>query len=118
MKKLHRHISVRPVRISANLIGNHKSHLDFMVQTQKGFTHYDVIIDNGLLLEMVDTLKRGISFDRLPPENDWVSFSDREPTKEGEYVVRYNNRSLCTFPTLESLLGAYRTYGAIEWRLL
>lgn len=117
MKKLHRHISVKPLRISAGLIGNQKSHLDFMVQTQKGFAHYDVTLPTGALFEMVEILKRGISFDKVVPD-EWVSFSDREPTREGEYVVRYNNRSLCTFPTLESLLGAYRTYGAIEWRLL
>jgi len=115
--KNHRHISVRPVRISAGLIGNNKSHIDFMVATQKGFAHYDVTIDTALLLEMVDMLKRGICFDRVAPEG-WVSFSDRVPDREGEYVMRYHNKSLCTFPTLDSLLGAYHTYGAIEWRKL
>jgi len=115
--KAHRHINIRPDRIEASLIGNGRSHLDFLVKTAKGYTHYHVMPATGLLVEMVDMLKRGISFERVSPEA-WVSFSDREPTEAGEYVVRYNNRALCTFPTLESLLGAYRTYGAIEWRKL
>jgi len=49
---------------------------------------------------------------------NWTSFSDHEPTEPGEYVLRYRNRALCTFPTLESLIGAYRCFGAIEWLLL
>lgn len=116
MKK-HRHILIRPTRIEANRIGNGKSNLDFLVKTAAGFTHYDVTLDTGLLLDLVDSLKQGKPFEKVAPDA-WVSFSDREPTELGEYVVRYINRALCTFPTLDSLLGAYRHYGAIEWRKL
>jgi hypothetical protein len=62
-----RHISITPARAEAVLIGNHKSVLSFTVRTASGFACYDVTLDNGLLLDMMDALKRGQTFERVTP---------------------------------------------------
>lgn len=46
---------------------------------------------------------------------NWTSFATALPTEPGEYVIRYRNRTLCTFHTLQSALGCFWMYGAIEW---
>jgi hypothetical protein len=62
-----RRISVRPIRTEAVLIGNQKSVLSFVTKSPATGNHtsYDVVIDNGTLLEMMDALKRGQHFEKV-----------------------------------------------------
>jgi hypothetical protein len=51
MKK-HRHISVNPVHVGANRIGNNKAIVTFCVSTPAGFTYYDVTLEQALIAKI------------------------------------------------------------------
>ena len=64
MKKSRR-VTLLPVRLEANLIGNHKSMLTFVSQTPGSVVNYAVALDNSVLLDMMDALKRGNCFEKV-----------------------------------------------------
>jgi hypothetical protein len=114
MKSHNKHIHIRAEKVEALRIGNNKAVVSYIVKTAKGFTYYDVTLDREVVAATAGAIEADRPLERVLPRA-WVHFSDRDPTEQGEYVIRYHNHALCTFPTLESLMGAYKTYGAFQW---